>query len=271
MKKTVLVTGARGRIGSVLCEALAETYDLRLLSSKPIEGVDSIVADIADLDAMIAACKGVDSVVHMAATANYMAGWDAILRNNIVGTYNVYEAAAQAGVPQVIFASSNHAIGTYDLENPAMTFTGQPMLDHLVPVRPDSFYGVSKCFGEVLGRYYADHRSLRVICLRIGMLNGANYPSGGSPEPFERLAAIWLSHRDMVQLVEKSIEAEHVTYDIIYGISNNTHHYYDLLHAEEVLGYVPQDNDEERLAIVRQEIAEGRRPPNPFIPPASPR
>src|SRR5439155_19230863 len=101
---------------------------------------------------------------------------------------------------------------------------------------------------------YADHKNLQVICLRIGMINKIDYVrSGWSRESFERLCSIWLSHRDMVQLVEKSLQADQVKYDIFYGISNNPQHFYDLEHAREVIGYVPQDCINERLAQVREE------------------
>ncbi len=254
MKKTVLITGAGGLIGSLLRKALTETYQIRSLAHQPIEGVETIVADISDMEAMVAACQGVDSVVHMAASASFLSPWEQVLQNNIVGTYTVYEAAYQAGVKQVIFASSNHAVGTYDLENaPDIYQTGQPYLDHQVPVKPDSLYGVSKCFGEDLGRYYADHKNMHVICLRIGMINRADYVrSGWSHESFERLCSIWLSHRDMVQLAEKSLQADHVKYDIFYGISNNPHHFYDLEHAREVIGYEPQDRIDERLEQIHE-------------------
>ncbi len=255
MKKTVLITGAGGFIGSLLRDALADTYTVRSLSLEPIPGVDAIVADITDMAAVRSACEGVDSVIHMAANAAAWTPWDDVLRNNIIGTYNVFEAAAQAGVQQIIFASSNHAVGTYDLENaPTIYQTGQPMLDHLVPLRPDGYYGVSKGFGEILGRYYADHRGMRVICLRIGAVSRGDVPRGGSKrDPLERLAAIWLSQRDMVQLTEKCLAADHVQFDIFYGVSNNPHCFYDLEHAREVLGYVPQDRSDERLASVQKE------------------
>jgi len=254
LKKTVLITGAGGLIGSLLRESLANEYQIRSLAHHPIEGVETVVADIRDMDAMVAACRGVDSIVHMAASASFLSPWEDVLQNNIIGTYTVYEAAQRAGVNQVIFASSNHAVGTYDLENaPDIYLTGQPYLDHKVPVKPDSFYGVSKCFGEDLGRYYADHHNLHVICLRIGMINKVDYVRGGwSHESFERLCSIWLSHRDMVQLIEKSLQADHIKYDIFYGISNNPHHFYDLEHAREVIGYEPQDSINERLARLRE-------------------
>jgi NAD+ dependent glucose-6-phosphate dehydrogenase len=252
LRKTVLITGAGGLVGSILREALAERYHLRLLSNIPIPDTDAIVADITDMDAMRSACQGVDSVIHLAAVVNHRAAWDEILPNNIVGTYNVYEAACQAGVSQVIFASSNHAVGMYDLENaPEIYRTGQPLLDHRVPVRADGYYGVSKAFGEELGRYYADLRSLRVICLRIGVVAHADYPRAGGGESLERLAAIWLSHRDLVQLVEKCLLADHVNFDLFYGISANPNRFYDLEHPRDIIGYVPEDRSDERLDLVR--------------------
>jgi hypothetical protein len=253
LKKTVLITGAGGMIGSLLRKSLTDTYQIRSLAHHPIKDVETIVADISDMDAMVAACQGVDSVVHMAASASHLSPWEQVLQNNIIGTYTVYEAAYRAGVKQVIFASSNHAVGTYDLENaPDIYRTGQPYLDHLVPVKPDSLYGVSKCFGEDLGRYYADHKNMHVISLRIGMINWIDCPRDGSHESFERLCSIWLSHRDMVQLIEKSLQAEHIKFDTFYGISNNPQHFYDLEHAREMIGYVPQDRVDERLAQIRE-------------------
>lgn len=255
MSKTVLITGAGGLIGSLLRTSLAATYEIRSLSLEPIADVETIIADIADMNAMRAACQGVDSIIHLAASASHIAPWDSVLHNNIIGTYNVFEAACQAGVRQIIFASSNHAVGTYDLENaPEIYRTGQPKLDHLVPARPDGYYGVSKSFGETLGRYYADHRGMRVICLRIGMISHRDRPPRGAAmlESPERLAAIWLSQRDMVQLAEKCLAADSVQYDIFYGISNNPHTFYDLEHAREVIGYEPQDRSDERLAQIDQ-------------------
>ncbi|HTI15540.1 MAG TPA: NAD(P)-dependent oxidoreductase [Dictyobacter sp.] len=252
MKKTVLITGARGLIGSVLREALTPNYTVLSLSRHPIPDVESIQANINDLPALITAFQGVDNVIHMAASASIWSSWDDVLQNNLIGTYNVYQAAVEAGVKQVIFASSNHAVGNYDHDNdPHIYQTGEPFLDHNVPVRPDSLYGASKCFGESLGRYFAENHGLHILCLRIGFINRWDAPPRQvTPDPNrdqnkrespERLASIWLSHRDMVQLIEKSLLADHVKYDIVYGISNNQPHFYDLEHAREVLGFEPQD------------------------------
>ena len=241
MTKTVLITGAGGLIGSVLRNTTAERYNIRALSLDPIPGANAITADIGDLNASLAACEGMDSIVHLAANGSERASWDEVLPTNIVGTYNVFEAASRTGVKQVIYASSNHAVGTYDMErDPEIYHTGLPVVNHLVPVRPDGFYGVSKCFGEALGRYYADHRGLNVICLRIGWINRQNTPEGG----IERIRAMWLSHRDCVQLIEKSLIADHVKFDIFYGISNNRPHFYDLEHVREIIGYVPLDGED---------------------------
>jgi nucleoside-diphosphate-sugar epimerase len=165
----------------------------------------------------------------------------------LIGTYNVFEAARRAGVQQVIFASSNHAVGTYESELAEEAKRPEHrIIDHLVPPRPDSLYGVSKVFGEALGRYYADHQGLRVICLRIGWITKTDAPQGkefADPE-----TSMWQSQRDFAQLVEKCLEAPQVYYDVFYGVSNNPHGIFDLEHARDVVGYVPQDSSAERNA-----------------------
>jgi len=183
------------------------------------------------------ACAGVDAVAHMAADPRVQAPWEDILQANIIGTYNVYEAARRAGTNTVVFASSNHATGFYEKER---VYTTPEM-----PARPDSYYGVSKCFGEDLGRYYVDAHGLRVICLRIGSFQ---------PRPHgERQLSTWISHRDMAQLVWRAIEAE-VRFGIYYGISGNTRAYWDIANARRELGYAPEDDAETYAA----EILAGR-------------
>jgi uronate dehydrogenase len=252
----VLITGAAGRIGRIVAGALGSRYRLRLLYNRtvpeehraaaaeaattggaaPLPGTehDVVCGNVDDLDTLVRSCDGAAAVVHLAADPRVQAPWESILQANIVGTYNVYEAALRAGATRVVYASSNHATGYYEREG---TYTTPDM-----PVRPDSYYGVSKCFGEAMGRYYADAHGLSVICLRIGSFQPR--PRG------ERQLATWISHRDIGQLVWRSLEAA-VPFGIYYGISGNTRAYWDIANAREQLGYAPEDDAEAYAAEVR--------------------
>jgi uronate dehydrogenase len=247
--KRVLITGAAGRIGKTLAEHLGERYALRLLyhrtipdehaeaaarareSGAPVALADGrsdvFVADAQDLAAMQRACTGVDAVVHMAGDPRVPAPWESILANNIVGLRNTYEAARLAGVRKIVFASSNHATGVYEQRR---VYTTPDM-----PVRPDSYYGVSKAFGEALGAHFSDEFGMSIICLRIGSFQ--ERPRN------ERHLATWLSERDAAQLVWRSIESD-VPFAIVYAISGNTRAYWDISSARELLGYAPEDDGE---------------------------
>ena len=176
--KRVLVTGAAGTIGRALRDELHQRYRLRLMYHRtvlPQQGRDEvIVADITDLAQMEAACEGMDAVVHLAADPGTGAPWSSILPKNIVGTYNIYEAAHRCGVECVVFASTNHVMGMYEKD-------GVPQRPELLPVRPDGYYGASKAFGEALGRYYADAfrvaRNLSTHWLVRAATHGAAHPS----------------------------------------------------------------------------------------------
>jgi uronate dehydrogenase len=232
-KKRVLITGAAGRIGASMAAQLKDRYDLRLHyhNTKPKDPStdDLFQADIADYDAILPALAGMDAVVHLAGEPAVQTPWDRILKANIAGCQNVYEAARQQGVPKIVFASSNHAAGWYEKERAHYVTTDMPM-------RPDSYYGVSKVFGEALGRYYVDAFGLSVICLRIGSFQ---------PRPRDkRQLATWLSERDCAQLVWRSIESD-VHYAVVFGISGNTRAFWDISQARELLGYDPEDNGED--------------------------
>jgi nucleoside-diphosphate-sugar epimerase len=181
--------------------------------------------------------------------------WDAVLSSNLVGTYNVFEAARRAGVERVVFASSNHAIGTYETENaPALYDLDDPRAwDHTAEIRPDSLYGVSKVYGEAMARYYLDHHGVKACCLRIGGVRSpedASHPTNlWQPEHDHderklalrrRTRAVWLSERDCVQLIERCLATDH-DWVLCYGISNNPRRFWDIEHAKAVLGYEPQD------------------------------
>lgn len=252
----VLVTGAEGTIGTAVREHLADRYDLVSLTKEPAP-FPSHVANIADLAAIEPAFAGVDAVVHLAASPAVETPWEEILPNNLVGTYNVFEAARRAGVGRVVFASSNHAIGMYELDGgPGLYELDDPRVyDHTVEVRPDSLYGVSKVYGEALGRFYMERYGMAVICLRIGGVRAGDDPTaeavlGSSPSLLDlptaevrrqRMRAVWLSRRDCAQLISRSLDAESVRWAVVYGISDNPRQFWDLSHAREVLGYAPED------------------------------
>jgi uronate dehydrogenase len=234
--KRILITGAAGRIGKVLSTGLNDSnLFLRLCDINPITpdnaaNQEAIQLDIQDLTNLEIAMQDIDCVIHMAGIA-HEDNWNNILSANITGTYNVFEAARRTGVKRVIFASSNHAVGFYKKQQ---TLTSD------VPPRPDSLYGVSKVFGEALGRFYADKHGLSVACLRIGsFMEKPTQP---------RHLRTWVSHQDMVQLVRSCIDAPNYHYVTLYGVSANTQsNWENTLEGQsiaETLKFYPQDNAE---------------------------
>lgn len=207
----VLITGAAGAVGSTLRKGLAGRYALlRLADLAPLqppgEREECLAFDVTDLAAATEACRGIDCVVHLAGipVEPKEQAWEKLLPANVVGTYNMFEAARQAGVRRMIYASSNHVVGFYRRE--------QVLSPDALP-RPDSLYGVSKVFGEALGRFYADKYAMSVACLRIGSFREA-------PEDRRQLAT-WISPQDMVQLVARCIEAPAFHFITPYGVSDN--------------------------------------------------
>ncbi|MEA2530080.1 MAG: dependent glucose-6-phosphate dehydrogenase [Thermomicrobiales bacterium] len=253
-KQRVLVTGASGVIGKAVRDHLSDRYELHALTHRPAE-FPSHVADVADLDAIQPAFEGTDAVVHLAASASVATPWEDILHNNLIGTYNVFEASRRAGLKTVIFASSNHTIGMYETDGaPAIYALDDPRVyDHTAELRPDSLYGVSKVYGEALGRYYHELHGLRVYNLRIGSVRADDDPRSPSvpdgsfwldltPEQkYDRLRATWLSQRDCADLIAACLDADDVGWAVVYGISDNPRQFWDLSHAREVLGWTPKD------------------------------
>ena len=235
--KRVLITGAAGAIGSVLHAAYRGKYRLRLTDIAPLgeaaEGEELVSADIADAAACESMMQGVDCVVHLGGRAVEDA-WEVILPANIAGCYNVFEAARRAGVMRVIFASSNHAVGFHRRER---------FIDNTVQPRPDTRYGVSKVFGEALGRLYADKYGLSVACLRIGTFRNPDRPDNA------RQLLTWISHRDMVQLVRRCIDHPDYHFAVVYGVSNNLRSRWDNSNVK-FLGYRPQDDSERYAAEI---------------------
>ena len=237
----VLITGAAGNIGRALRTGLRGHYAvMRLLDVVPQQaaepGEEVITLDLNDQLATEAAMEDVEMVIHLAAIP-HEAGFDDILSGNIATTYSVFEAARRAGARRVVFASSNHVTGFY----PRSETVGPDD-----PVRPDSFYGVSKSFGEALGRLYTDKYGLEVVCLRIGAF--AERPRSA------RELSIWLSPRDCLQLVRCCLDAPAVGFTIVYGVSANTRSWWKD-DAAARLGYQPQDNAEEFASQIEERPA----------------
>jgi len=242
----VLITGMSGLIGGILRNHLESLggYELSALNRSRVEGVNCFQADIVDFEAIKPAFEGQDVVVHLAA---YLSGqdWEGQLNGNIIGVYNVYEAARLAGVKRVVFASSGNAIRGFERVPPYSDIAAGnydkvpedfPKITH-EQTRPAAIYGAAKVFGEALGRHFADTTDVSIICLRIGSVTRENRPR----EMRER--SVYLSHNDIAQALEKCIEApESVKYDIFQATSNNKWNYRDLEHFREVAGYVPQDS-----------------------------
>jgi uronate dehydrogenase len=232
--KTVLITGAGGGVGTHLRQQLAGKYALRLSDIrrlKPGAGETFVQADIANLKDMLRATKGVDAFVHLGGYS-VEGAWKDILNANIIGCYNAFEAARHNGVKRILFATSNHAVGFYRRDQ---------VIDHRVYVKPDSRYGVSKVFGEALGSLYAEKYGMEVFCMRIGNV-------GTAPIDKRRLS-IWISPRDIAQLVTIGIEHPDIRFEIVYGVSNNRRSWYDNSNALR-LGYRPVDDSEAYAAQV---------------------
>ena len=244
----VLVTGARGLIGSILVKALADEHAVSGLDVASGPSVDR-VGDMTKLRRVERAFEGVDAVVDLAADARMSATWKSVRENNIAATVNTFEAARAAGVRRVVFASSNHVVGLYERDEPYASIVegayadldpeDVPLLTADIPIRPDSPYGIGKAFGEAVARYYAEEHGLSVICVRIGTVNRANRPE--NPRHFATL----LSHADLVRLVRCCIAApESVRFAIYYGVSANTWRFWDVEEPRRAIGYSPQDDAE---------------------------
>lgn len=224
----VLVTGAAGRIGSVVRQGLGEQLEvLRLVDTRdlgePAANEEVLQLDLADIEAARRAVEGVDVVVHLAALAKEER-FGRLLEANVVATYNVFEAARLCDVRRIVFASTNHVTGFYR--------RGERVAPS-DPVRPDSLYAVTKVFGEALGRLYADKWGLEVVCVRIGSF-------GERPTSVHELT-MWLSHRDAVQLFSKAISAPEIGFLVVYGMSRSRWSSWENPGAAQI-GFAPVDD-----------------------------
>jgi nucleoside-diphosphate-sugar epimerase len=262
----VLITGAYGLIGNLVYARLADQpaiYDVYGLAKdtqpspraaqREVNAIPDArlrLADIADLDAVRQAVEGIDVVVHLAGDPDGKASWDSVLRNNIIGTHNVFEACRQAGVKRVVYGSTNQVVQGYGRDEayqpllagrwdeiPPGTFH---RIDYTQPTRPLTDYACSKVFGEALAHMYAFSHDLSCLCLRIGWV------LADDRVPNLRAQTLWCSQRDIIQLIERCINAPvSLRFDVFFGQSENRYNLVDIQHAKDVLGYVPQDRAED--------------------------
>lgn len=267
--KKVLITGAYGLIGNLVYARLAaqpDLYDVHGLvkrvgpsaRARPINLYEIPddrlrMADVSDFDAVQRAVEGMNVVIHLAADPDGQARWDSVLNNNIIGAYNIFESCRLVGVKRVIYASTNQVVFGYRADERYKSLFANPFdktaletlapIDHTLPARPLSHYACGKVFGEALAHMYAYMHGLSCICLRIGWV----VPDDRVPHP--RAQMLWCSQRDIVQLVERCINApSNLRFDVFFGQSDNRYNLVDIQHAKDVLGYMPQDRAEDHLA-----------------------
>lgn len=226
--RRLLLTGAAGNLGRQLRAALGDWADIvRVSDIAPLGDAapheEAVVADLADRAAVNALVEGVDAIVHLGGIS-VDAPFDALIEANIRGVYNLYAAAHQFGVRRVVYASSNHVVGFHPVTE---------VVDIDSPMRPDSLYGVTKCFGESLSRYYYDRFGLETVCLRIG----SSFDVPKNP----RMLVTFLSFRDFIELVRCSLMTNRVGHAIVYGVSDNRTKWIDNGKAQ-FLGFRPQDS-----------------------------
>ncbi len=243
----ILVTGAAGGVGTRLRQMLPSIYSEIRWSDivKPADlapGAEFIAADLAKMDQVEKIVESIDGIVHLGGFS-VEGPWETILQANIIGCYNLFEAAYRAGVKRVIFATSNHAVGMYPRNE---------KIGVNVTVRPDSRYGISKCFGEATGAMYADKHGMSVTCIRIG-----NF--GDVPLDKRRLS-IWLHPDDLVQLIGIGLTHKEIKYEIFYGASDNAAAWWDNSNAHK-FGYRPKHKAEDHRATAM--AAQAKLPPDP--------
>ena len=232
----LLLTGAAGGLGRVLRPRLKPWCTLLRLSDiadlgSAASGEELQPVALENAEQVRALLDGVDAVVHLGGVS-VEGPFEPILQANIVGAYNLYEAARQHGVKRIVFASSNHVTGFYRQDE---------VIDPSMPMRPDGHYGLSKAFGENLAQFYFDRYGLETVSLRIG---------SSFPEPKDRrMLATWMSYDDLERLVVASLTAPVVGHSVIYGMSDNTTTWWDNTGAKHI-GYRPKDSSEPFRAAV---------------------
>ncbi|HEY4079474.1 MAG TPA: NAD(P)-dependent oxidoreductase [Burkholderiaceae bacterium] len=231
----LLLTGAAGGVGKILRDAIKPWAEIVRISDiaelgQALEGEEVMQCDLADGAGVRALVEGVDAVLHFGGISTDDR-FEPIMQANILGVYNLYAAVHQAGVKRVIYASSSHTVGFYRTSE---------RVNASMPLRPDGFYGLSKCFGEALSRYYYDRFGIETVCLRIG--------SSYSKPKTSRMMTTYLSYDDLIELVRCSLFTPRVDHTIAFGTSDNAASWWDNREAAH-LGYQPSDSSREHAHL----------------------
>ena len=230
MKHTVLLTGPGGRIGPHILPTFHEQFNLKLLDKNPIPSEpETIVADLSSIETLTAAMQGCDTVVHLAATSDEAPFVEELVPNNVIGLFNIFEAARAAGVKRVVFASTVQAVSYYPHDHSVQN-TDLP--------RSVTLYGVTKALGETMGRYYHDKHGLEFIAVRIGWFLDYDHEHLTSG----RASAVWLSPRDAASLLARCVTAENIGYAIVHATSKTSFERLSLAPAREILDWEPSDD-----------------------------
>lgn len=238
----LLITGINGTIGRVIRAPLAPSYEVFGLDVVGPFSDRVFQCDIVEFEPLLEIVRGLEPLpylVHLAAESDAAATWDQVVGPNIVGTRNVFEVASRIGVKRIVFASSNRVTGAAEPPSSQEKHRAQSESEKITVsdlIQPDGVYGVSKAFGEALAAYYSSRWGMEAVCLRIGTVLARDDPRAAA-----RTMRTWLSHRDLVHLVERSLVAK-IRFGIYYGVSDNEGAFWDTTNAREELGYSPQDN-----------------------------
>jgi nucleoside-diphosphate-sugar epimerase len=242
----ILVTGMSGLIGGLAGRKFAESNEVTALGRSEVEGFSTTVVDIGDgIDDILPALEGIDKVIHMAGSRGNVSA-ETHIKANVTGVFNLFEACRIAGVKRIVAASTGAVIAGYEQDDPFKSLvhdpefelpTPRPMITVADPVRPRNMYSVSKMFTENLGRMYSEQHDMSIICIRIGKVEIDDVPLNA------RNASVWCSHRDILQMIDKAVHApKDLKYAVVFACSDNPTRYRDIDHANEVLGFVPQDS-----------------------------
>ncbi|MFC6724031.1 NAD-dependent epimerase/dehydratase family protein [Halobium palmae] len=243
------ITGAAGNVGRALLDGL-DDHDVEAFTHNEHDDLDSTLLDVTDPDDVTEKLVDFDAVIHLAGASSPFAEWDAVVDTNVHGTKHVFDAAVENGIDRVVFASSNHAVGTYNVDerdDPETLRDGEfELVEPDDPGRPDSFYGVSKVACEGISSYYAVRHGVEAVNLRIGWLmdEATLREEADSEANRARFArAMWLSPRDCRDVVEKAATADLPENPIaLHGISRNANRVMSLSETQLAVGYRPQDD-----------------------------